>query len=308
MTDHRFITSLPDLSRLRLDAKWLSLRFQSRKLERLAGAHLSRFRGGGMDFHEHRAYQPGDDPRHIDWHVTARKGATYTKIFQEEVERPLILLVDQTRNLFFGSQFRFKSVAAAETAALLAWAGLQEQDRVGGLVRGPDKIDSFRPRRSQRQVLRMLQSVESANHALTDNDRQAGDTPPLADALRELLSLAGPGSRCFLVSDWLDLDAESLDLLRACQRHAQLMAIQIYDPMERELPADLLAVTDGQARQLLDLRKAENRERLNRRLQQQQASIPRLFGQIGIPCLPLSTWETPLDQLQRVGPARPGGR
>src|SRR5580765_590341 len=98
------------------------------------GSRLSRQRGRGVDFAEVRLYQPGDDVRSIDWRVTARKAKPHTKVYREERERPTLIVVDQSRAMFFGSRVRMKSVAAAECAALLAWHSVDAGDRVGGLV------------------------------------------------------------------------------------------------------------------------------------------------------------------------------
>ena len=100
----------------------------------LLGLHQSRLRGRGMDFDQVRAYQSGDDARSIDWRVTARTGEVHTKVFHEERERPIFIMVEQSAHLFFASSGCFKSVLAAQIASLFAWAGLQHNDRVGGLV------------------------------------------------------------------------------------------------------------------------------------------------------------------------------
>ncbi|MBT5031007.1 MAG: DUF58 domain-containing protein, partial [Proteobacteria bacterium] len=98
----------------------------------LLGETRSKFRGRGMEFEEVRQYQPGDDIRNIDWRVSARTGGTYTKLFCEERERPVHIVVDQRNSMFFGSAQRFKSVLAAEVASALAWAALAGSDRIGG--------------------------------------------------------------------------------------------------------------------------------------------------------------------------------
>ena len=98
------------------------------------GTRLSKLRGRGVDFTEVRSYQPGDDIRTIDWRVTARKNAPHTKVFREEKERPTLVIIDQTHTMFFGSQVRLKSVAAAQAGAIAAWNALAQNDRVGGFV------------------------------------------------------------------------------------------------------------------------------------------------------------------------------
>ena len=152
--------SLEQLIAARFNAKDLNLKQRRRALSLLAGASKTNFRGRGLDFSEVRAYQAGDDIRSIDWRVTARSGKPYTKLFQEERERPILVMVDQRQPMFFGSQHCFKSVMASYLAALLAWSGLQQGDRVGGLVFGNEQQQEIRPRRSRQSVLALMQLLQ----------------------------------------------------------------------------------------------------------------------------------------------------
>src|SRR6202012_43382 len=99
-----------------------------------AGAHRSAHRGRGLEFQEVRPYVSGDDPRTIDWRVTARRGRPHTKLFREERERPVWLLVDLQPGLFFGTRRQLKSALAVRTAALLAWIASLDDDRVGAVI------------------------------------------------------------------------------------------------------------------------------------------------------------------------------
>lgn len=98
-----------------------------------AGNHLSKLRGRGMDFAEARNYQAGDEIRHMEWRVTARTGRPHVKLYQEERERPVVILSDFNPSMFFGTRLAFKSVIAARLAAMLAWTAIKQGDRVGGL-------------------------------------------------------------------------------------------------------------------------------------------------------------------------------
>ena len=125
-------TNLRDLIRLRYAAREITELTDKKTANPLAGLLTSNFQGRGIDFSEVRVYQPGDDVRTIDWRVTARTQKAHTKLFQEEKERPVLILTDQSRSMFFGSQVTFKSVQAARLAALIAWTMLNRGDRVGG--------------------------------------------------------------------------------------------------------------------------------------------------------------------------------
>ena len=126
--------TIDELLALRREALALDLSSNYRVSSTLAGGYRSKFRGRGMDFDEVRLYQPGDDIRNIDWRVTARTGKPHTKLFREERERPLFLLLDQSKHLFFGSRVAFKSVIAARAASLLIWASITAGSRIGAVL------------------------------------------------------------------------------------------------------------------------------------------------------------------------------
>lgn len=117
----------------------------------LVGLHHSRLRGRGVDFDQVRIYQPGDDVRTIDWRVTARTREPHTKLFHEERERPVFVLVEQSQRLFFGSGLCFKAVLAARAAAFIGWSALAHNDRIGGLVFSDRDCHEIKPRRSKVQ-------------------------------------------------------------------------------------------------------------------------------------------------------------
>ncbi len=131
-----------------------------------AGGYLSGFKGRGMDFEEVRAYQPGDDVRLIDWRVTARTGKPFTKIFHEERERPVFIVVDLSATMFFGTKTAFKSVIAAKVAALIAWAAVKNGDRVGGIFYGGENCHELRPKSRNRGVLPFLKLLCEATKTL----------------------------------------------------------------------------------------------------------------------------------------------
>ena len=188
-------TELEDLIKLRLLARELSLTPLLRPRSSTSGIRQSSHRGRGVDFEEVRIYQPGDDVRSIDWRVTARTSKVHTKVFREEKERPVFILVDQRRPMFFGSRHCCKSVQAAWLAALIAWISLQRADQVGGLVLGEDALNEIRPRRSHHTVLRMLQEIHRQNRFLQRalEQTQAHD---ICRALSDLRRTMHPGVCC----------------------------------------------------------------------------------------------------------------
>ena len=129
-----------------------------------AGNYLSRSKGRGMEFDEVRHYQIGDDVRAIDWRVTARTGKTHTKLFREEIERPVLVATDLSQNMHFGSKLLFKSVQAAHLAALVAWHAKSRGDRIGGLVFRDEQHIELKPRSRKAGVLHYLHALTTLNN------------------------------------------------------------------------------------------------------------------------------------------------
>ena len=226
--------SLQELIALRTAAEALSFRAVRVKGAQ-GGGHLSQFRGRGMEFDEARPYQPGDDLRTIDWRVTARTGKPYTKLFREERDRSVFAWLDLRPPMGFASQGRFKSVRAAQFAALVAWTAAAEGDRFGGFVFDQHDHREYRPALGHRPVLRMLQYI--AAHPVWDGP--AGLAAPSGSgeqALARLQRVARPGSLVFLLSDFRDLGTELKARLSQIAAHADLVAVMFSDKLERELP------------------------------------------------------------------------
>lgn len=253
-----------DLARLMRSRHWAQqLKLFSPQAARnmLLGNVRSRFRGRGMEFEEVRRYQAGDDIRTIDWKVSARAGATYTKLFCEERERPCHILVDQRSHLFFGSSGQFKSVLAAELASALAWAALAGGDRVGGQVIGDFDERESRARRSKQAVLHFIHNVSELNQQLlegptqTDLDQQAAIN--MANSLEECRRITRPGTAIFVVSDFHDFDDAAARALSNLGKHADITLLHVADSMEQELPMmGRVAMSDGQSSATVQMSKA----------------------------------------------------
>ena len=233
------------LIRLRFSAERLKLsQRKQRRAAQLLGSNHSVFKGRGLEFAEVRQYQGGDEIRHIDWRVTARTSVPHTKLFQEEKERPIILCLDQRQSMFFGSRHCFKSVMAANVAALLGWTGLQNNDRVGGLIFNDSEHTEIRPRRSKRSVLHFIQSSIEYNSRL--NAKTEVPAASLDTAFEELRRITKPGSTVFICSDFYGFDAAAVKNLHQIARHNSVYCLCIRDPLEAELPAlGQFAVTNG---------------------------------------------------------------
>lgn len=235
--DGRVYTSLHDLLRLQHLAVGFSFLPRQPIHSLLAGRHASRLRGRGLNFEELRHYRSGDDVRTIDWKATNRTRKPQVRVFTEERDRPVLLLVDQRRSMFFGSRRSMKSVAAAEVAALGAWRVLDQGDRVGALVFNDRDCIEIRPHRSRARVLRILETVVHANQALSADM----EVPPNPGMLNQVLGrasrLAGHDALVCLVSDFSGAEAETRDLMTRLAVHNDVMAVLVADEIESRLPA-----------------------------------------------------------------------
>lgn len=252
---------LQTLIGLRQEASRLDIAPRGKVLATRSGGHLSRFRGRGVEFDEARVYQPGDDPRNMDWRVTARSGQPHVKVFREERERPVWLLVDIGPGMRFGTRVAYKSVIAARAAALLAWAAADKGDRVGGLVFDESRHFERRPAARTRGLLPLLKALSEA-----PIPGERGGHPDLNAAARHLTHLVRPGSLVFLLSDFDGIREDNADWLARLGRGSEVVLIHVFDPLEVDAPpSGRYPVVDGGKRGVLDTAAPALRETWRRR-------------------------------------------
>ncbi len=246
------IPTLEELLALRGAAHGLSLQARKRARVALIGAHASAQRGRGLEFQEVRPYTPGDDPRTIDWRVTARRGRPHTKLFHEERERPVWLLVDLQPGCFFGSRRQLKSALIVRAAALLAWIAALGGDRVGAVISNGTAPARILPARGRLQgVLPLLEALLAAQPTAPGRP----EPQSLRAALRTAAQLVRPGSQILALSDFCALAAEDDGPWLPVVRHNDIRLYWATDPLEEQglppgryrggLPGRL-AVLDGQ--------------------------------------------------------------
>ncbi|MGA9827232.1 MAG: DUF58 domain-containing protein, partial [Rhodanobacteraceae bacterium] len=195
------------------------------------GGHVSRWRGRGVDFRESRAYQAGDDIRHMDWRLTARSGKPHTKLFEEEREQALLLALDFNPAMHFGTRVRFKSVQAARAAALLAWMVANGGDRVGALGFGGGIDGEIKPAGGRRGVLRVLRALRDWDAAADATTREA-----LSVALTRVRRLLRPGMRLILVTDGFSGDAAAAQVLPQLAERHEIAVVLLRDALELAAP------------------------------------------------------------------------
>ena len=205
------------------------IEIKTRKLSRniFAGEYHSQFKGRGMAFSEVREYQPGDDVRSIDWNVTARLNKPYIKVFEEERELTVMLLVDVSGSRNFGTLSQMKRDMMAEVAATLAFSTIANNDKIGAIFFS-DKVEKFIPaQKGKTHVLHIIRELLSFEPSSSGTD--------IAQALQYFANAQKRHCTAFLISDFIAAGAMYKPLLIASNRH-EVNAIQIYDRREAELP------------------------------------------------------------------------
>ena len=228
------------------------------------GEYHSVFKGRGMSFSEVREYQPGDDISLIDWNVTARSNAPYIKIFEEERELTVYLIVDMSRSGNFGTLRRFKNEIAAEIAAVLGFSAIKNNDKVG-LILFSDKIEKYVvPKKGKSHVLRVVR--ELLYH------RPKGRRTSIQNALDFLLNVAKRRSVVFLISDYMD--EGYWKSLKVANRKHDLIGIQINDVAESDIPdLGLLKVHDPETNEQFWIDTGSKEERLLFKKEQEEKRI-----------------------------------
>ena len=272
----------------------IELRTKRLVSETLAGQYHSVFKGQGMNFEEVREYQPGDEVRSIDWNVTARMNHPFVKKFVEERELTLMLLVDLSGSGLFGSGEQSKRELAAEIASVLAFSAIRNNDKVGLILFSEDVEKFIPPRKGRRHVLRVIREIlffsprkrgTNLNHALEFLTRvtpHKAIAVVVSDFLGENISPVGGAQRVrtagFVLSQSLAL--ASLTALRQANRRHDVVAIQIKDRFEFELPAlGRLMLKDAETGEEVEVNTGDARKRkaFAERQARAQAELQRVF-------------------------------
>ncbi|OFX42349.1 MAG: hypothetical protein A2046_11050 [Bacteroidetes bacterium GWA2_30_7] len=204
-----------------------------------AGEYHSAFKGRGMAFSEVREYQYGDDIRSIDWNVTARFNHPYIKIFEEERELTVILLIDVSGSKEFGSVNQLKQDVITEISAVLSFSAIQNNDKIG-VIFFSDKIEKFiPPKKGKTHILRIIRELI--------NFEPDNKNTNIAEALKFLTNAIKKRSIAFLISDFIDSGFE--DAIKIANRKHDLIALRVYDRRETEIPSiGMLKVKDAETR------------------------------------------------------------
>ncbi|WP_209018166.1 DUF58 domain-containing protein [Roseibium aggregatum] len=275
----------------------------------LNGRHASRLRGRGLNFEELRGYLPGDDPRMIDWKVTARTGAPHVRVHTEERDRPVLLLVDQRMSMYFGTRHNMKSVTAAEAAALIAFRVLDQGDRVGGIVFGDETVAEIRPRKNRKTLDQFLLALERANQALTSDAPAIEPAMSLNQPLETAMRIAKRNHLVILLSDFDEIDQETERMVGAIAQRNDMILCPVTDPLSEEIPDGFRVVVSNGTLQLeLDTSSSRISETLRSFSEGRLKRMLNWQKRFGVPILPLNAGEGTLPQILRLTGHRPVAR
>ncbi|MDP4189256.1 MAG: DUF58 domain-containing protein [Bacteroidota bacterium] len=249
-----------------------------------AGEYHSAFKGHGMAFSEVREYQVGDDIRSIDWNVTARFNRPFVKVFEEERELTVMLLIDVSGSGQFGTRAKLKNELIAEIAAVLSFSAIQNNDKIG-VIMFSDKVEKFiSPKKGSKHILRIIS--ELLNFKAEDKKTN------LSEALRYLTNAIKKRCTAFIISDFMSPDFE--DALKIANNKHDLVALKVYDERETKLPSiGLVRFVDAEtdSMQLVDTSDPNVRKHYEMYWDERNKRIDEVLGKCGIDSVNIRTDE-----------------
>jgi len=270
----------------------IQIRSSHRVDELLAGSWNSAFKGRGIEFEEVRPYQPGDDVRTIDWNVTARSDQPFVKLFREEREMSVVLLVDLSRSVEFGTRSQTKRELIAEIGATLAMSATKNNDKVGVTLFTDDVEKAIPPRKGSRHILRIIRELLYCAPVGTGTD--------IGNAIEHLNRTCKRRNVVFLISDFFDSGFESV--LKVARRRHDIIPIVVSDPLEQELPnAGLIRLRDSETGSVIsiDTSSGKNRDRYKKIYRQKASARTSMFRRLKMDPIHFTTGTDIVEPLHR---------
>jgi uncharacterized protein (DUF58 family) len=293
-------TNLDELIRIQFKARNFSFLPQQPVTSILSGRYASRLRGRGLNFEELRRYLPGDDIRTMDWKVTARTRTPHVRVYTEEKDRAVLLVVDQRINMFFGTRNKLKSVTAAELLALGAWRALSVGDRVGAVIFNDEELIDITPRRSQKSVMSILGSVVSMNHALRSDTDVEPNPDMLNQALEKALQLAPHDVLVVVISDFFGVNDETERLTTRLSAHNDVLGMLVHDPVRLNPMEHSMTASDGTLQMEIDLASKRVRDAVATDYQFEQEQIAHFMRKLSAPLLMVTNEGDVVDQMRAL--------
>lgn len=299
--DPEIYTSLDALRRLQFKAKGFGLSPQQPINSILAGKNISKLRGRGLNFEEMRQYQIGDDIRTMDWKVTMRTGKPHVKVYTEERERNVFLLVDQRQSMFFGSTHKMKSVIAAEIAALLAWQVIASTDRVGAVVFNDDHAVTLKPQRSSQQVIKIFAEITRQNQQLKSGSTSQDHQLSLEQMFEQMIRVTTHDALVILISDGYGWSDKCAEFVKSISQHNDFVCCHVTDPLEHQLAEmSQMVISDGDLQLEISAQEKQLQQDFIHNVELSINSFSSLAKKYRIPLLPFNTTEETDEQLRRA--------
>lgn len=203
-----------------------------------AGDVKSAFKGRGMEFAEIRAYEYGDEVRDIDWRVTARKLAPYTKLYHEEKDREIYVFLDLSSSMVFGTKHELKSVLAAKVAALLGWISFENKDRIGAVIFDGEESYFYKPQNSRANLLAILKKISEMTKQVAENRKKATEPAKFEKSLHSLQKTIKGRANIFVISDFAIFDDKIRKSLALVAKRGRLYLVDVFDKVEYVVPQE----------------------------------------------------------------------
>jgi uncharacterized protein (DUF58 family) len=290
-----------ELVRLRHKARGFSFLPRQPVHSILTGRHASRLRGRGLNFEELRPYYPGDDTRTIDWNATARLRDPFIRVYTEERDRAVMLLVDQRLSMFFGSRRATKSVVAAEIAGAAAWRVTSLGDRIGAVVFSDEDVETIKPQARDAGALAVIDAIVRANRKLPGNILGTSRPAAFNTALQHAAAFLKHDGLLCLITDAAGSDDETVERVTALTAHNDVLSIFVYDPLEAGLPQigpAIVAEAEGQIE--IDTDSSGLRRRFAQAFAERRSRIEGFSRKRSIPVLPIRADLDPIEQLREL--------
>lgn len=299
--DPDIYTSVDALRRLQFKAKGFGFSPVQPISSILAGQNVSKLRGRGLNFEEMRQYQRGDDIRTMDWKVTNRTGKPHVKVYTEERERNVFLLVDQRQSMFFGSTVKMKSVIAAEVASLIAWQAIASTDRIGSIVFNDEKAVTLMPQRSTKQVIEVLAEITKQNHQLQSGITTKASHLSLENMFEQMLRIVGHDALVIFVSDGYGWNQKCAEYVKSISQHNDFVCCHVTDSLEHKLvKMNQMVISDGNLQVEVSALDKDVQQGFQKNVEQSIETFNDLAKKYRIPLLPFNTIEESDKQLRRA--------
>jgi len=262
-----------------------------------AGDVKSAFKGRGIEMEEIREYTFGDDVRDIDWRVTARKNLPYTKVYAEERDREIYVVLDLSASMAFGTRKELKSVTASKIAALLGWMAQENNDRFGALIFDGQNTWQFKPQQNRAQLMAVFKKISEVGHKLLQ-DQQA--SAGLEKTLRLLIKSLKSRASVFIISDFFAWNEKCSAVLSVLSKKAQTFCIDVYDILEAKAPApDEYMIAEGGENLVFDSRVQAFRDEYSKFFADKRKNMFDFCGRLGCRWLEVCT-DVPLNRQIKI--------